>query len=169
MCNINRSVNWFEVKPVMHAEAARFRDLIEGRHPIRVPGEDGFDLHGLEAIVGHDPVATPVDIPLQVEKSLRESGQYTPSFYNFYFNLFDAAAEDRQIQEFNESKWALFPAGTKYGNVEQPEDLGGALGLQLPYRSRRPVFVIGPRFAQNLAEKWKVRGVVGNYVVYGHE
>jgi hypothetical protein len=119
--------------------------------------------------VGHDPVATPVEVPLQVEKSLRESGQYTPSFYNFYFNLFDVAAEDRQIQEFNESKWALLPAGEKYGNVERPEDLGGVMGFRLPYRSRRPVFVIGARFAQNLAENWKVRGVVGNYLVYEHE
>jgi hypothetical protein len=25
------------------------------------------------------------------------------------------------------------------------------------------------RFAQNLAENWKVRGVVGNYLVYEHE
>jgi hypothetical protein len=170
MCNINREVNWFEMKPVVRAEAALFRDVIKGRHPTRVPRDDsGFDLHGLHAIVGHDPVATPVEIPLQVEKSLRESGQYTPSFYNFYFNLFDVAAEDRQIQEFNESKWALLPAGEKYGNVERPEDLGGVLGLRLPYRSRRPVFVIGTRFAQNLAENWKVRGVVGNYLVYEHE
>ena len=43
------------------------------------------------------------------------------------------------------------------------------LGLRLPYRSRRPVFVSGVRFAQNLAENWKVRGVVGNYLVYEHE
>jgi hypothetical protein len=170
MCNINREVNWFEMKPVVRAEAALFREVIKGRHPTRMPQDDsGFDLQSLQAIVGHDRVATPVEIPLQVEKALRGSGQYTPSFYNFYFNLFDVAAEDRQIQEFNESKWALFPAGKKYGNVEQPEELGGALGLQLPYRSRRPVFVIGPRFAQNLTENWKVRGVVGNYLVYGHE
>jgi hypothetical protein len=169
MCNINRSVNWFEMKPVLHAEAAGFRDLLEGRRPTRKPADDGgFDLHGVQAIVGHDPVATPVEVPLSVEKMLRASGQYTPSFYNFYFNLFDAAAEDRQIEEFNESKWALLPPG-KYGNVERPEDLGVVMGLALPYRSRRPVFVMGPRFAQNLAENWKLRGKVGSYLVYAHE
>ena len=170
MCSINRHVNWFEMKPVVRAEVALFRDVLIGRHLIRVPGDDGgFDLQSLQVMVGHDPVATPVEVPLQVEKSLRESGQYTPSFYNFYFNLFDVAAEDRQIQEFNESKWALLPAGEKYGYVERPEDLGGVMGLRLPYRTRRPTFMIGARFAQNLAENWKVRGVVGNYLVYEHK
>ena len=166
MCNINRHVNWFEMKPVLRAEAASFRDILEGRRPRRIRQDDEeFNLQSLQAIVGHDPVATPLEIPLQVEESLRASGQYTPSFYNFTFT----AAEDRQIQEFNESKWALLPAGEKYENVERPEDLGGVLGLRLPYRSRRPVFVNGARFTQNLAENWKVRGMVGNYLVYEHE
>jgi hypothetical protein len=166
MCNINRQVNWWEMKPVLRAEAASFRDVVEGRRPRRIQqDEEGFSLQSLQAIVGHNPVATPLQIPLQVEESLRASGQYTPSFYNFSFT----AAEDRWIQDFNESKWALLPAGEKYEHVERPEDLGGVLGLRLPYRSRRPVFVTGVRFAQNLAENWKVRGVVGNYLVYEHE
>jgi hypothetical protein len=169
MCNINRSVNWFELKPVLHAEPAWFRDVIEGKHSDHVPGNDGgFDIDGLQSIVGHDPIATPVEIPLSVEKSLRASGQYTPSFYNFYFNLFDAAAENRQIQEFNEAKWALLPPG-KYGNVERPEDLGTVMGLRLPYKSRRPVFMMGPVFAQNLAENWKLQGRVGDFLVYRHD
>jgi hypothetical protein len=166
MCNINRHVNWFEMRPVLLAEAASFRDVVEGRPPRRIRQDDeGFSLQSLQAIVGHDLVATPVEIPLQVEESLRASGQYTPSFYNFFVTV----AEDRQIQEFNESKWALLPAGEKYENFERPEDLGFVLGLRLPYRSRRPVFVSGARFAQNLAENWKVRGAVGNYLVYEHE
>ena len=166
MCNINRHVNWFEMKPVLRAEAASFRDVVEGRRPRRIRQDDeGFSLQSLQAIVGHDPVATPLEIPLPVEESLRASGQYTPSFYNFSFT----AAEDRWIQDFNESKWALLPAGEKYEHVERPEDLEVVLGLRLPYRSRRPVFVTGVRFAQNLAENWKVRGAVGNYLVYEHE
>jgi hypothetical protein len=166
MCNINRQVNWYEMKPVLRAEAASFRDVVQGRRPGRIRQDDeGFSLQSLQAIVGHSPVATPLEIPLQVEESLRASGQYTPSFYNFSFT----AAEDRWIQDFNESKWALLPAGEKYEHVERPEDLGGVMGLRLPYRSRRPVYVSGVRFAQNLAENWKVRGVVGNYLVYEHE
>ncbi len=105
MCNISRSVNWFEMGPVVHAEAAVFRDVLEGKRPVRVSrNEGGFDLRQPRAIVGHDPIATPVEVPLQVERALRAAVQYTPSFYGFYFNLFDAAAEDRQIQELNESK-----------------------------------------------------------------
>ncbi len=166
MCNINRHVNWFEMKPVLSAEAASFRDVLEGRGPRRIlQDNEQFNIQSLQAIVGHAPVATPLEIPLRVEESLRASGQYTPSFYNFTFT----AAEDRQIQEFNESRWALLPAGHKYEKVERPEDLGVVMGLRLPYRSRRPVFVSGLRFEQNLAENWKVRGVVGNYLVYEHE
>jgi hypothetical protein len=166
MCNINLHVNGFEMKPVLRAEAASFRDVVEGRLPGRIRQDDeGFSLQSLQAIVGHDPVATPLEIPLPVEESLRASGQYTPSFFNFTFT----AAEDRLIQEFNESRWALLPAGQKYEKAERPEDLGVVMGLRLPYRSRRPVFVSGARFEQNLAENWKIRGVVGNYLVYEHE
>ncbi len=79
------------------------------------------------------------------------------------------AAEDRLIQEFNESKWALIPVWWSFGRVERPEDLKYALGIQFPYRTRRPVYTIGLRFAQNLAENWRVRGRVGDYLVYQHE
>ncbi|HSY35765.1 MAG TPA: hypothetical protein VK814_08455 [Acidobacteriaceae bacterium] len=170
MCNINRSAggSWQQMKPVVGAEATLGWNLIHGRLPIRVPRDNGFDLPGLQAIVGHDPVATPAELPLPVEKSLRDSGQYTPSFYNFYFNLFDAAAEDRQIQEFNQSRWALIPKQETFKHIERPEDLKSVLGLRLPYRARRPVYVVGSRFVQNLAQNWKLRGSVGNYLVYEH-
>lgn len=169
MCNINRRVNWFEMKPVLRAEIAQCREILEGRRPRRVRTDDlAFNLQSLQAIVGHDPVATPNDLPLPVETSLRASGQYTPSFFSFSMNVYDVAAEDRQIQEFNQSKWALIPAGEEYGYVERPEDLKYALGFQLSYRTRRPVYAVGLRFAQNLAENWRVRGRVGNYLVYEH-
>lgn len=169
MLNINRKENWFELKPALRAEASYYYDVFERKNPKAVPDdEQGISLPGLQAIVGHDPVATPVQIPLQVEKSLRESGQYTPSFYNFYFNLFDAAAEDRQIEEFNESKWALIPDGATYGTIELPENMKTILGVQLPYRTRRPVYAVGARFVQNLATNWKIEGRVGTYFVYEH-
>jgi hypothetical protein len=165
MCNTNRHVNWFEMNPVLHAEAASFRDVVEGRRPRQIRQDDGgFSLQSVQAIVGRNPVATPVEVPLQVEESLRASGQYTPSFYDFSY-VFD---EDRQIQDFNQSKWALIPAGETYGFVERPEDLGNVLGLRLPYRTKRPVYILGLRFEQNLAENWRVRGRVGNYLVYEH-
>jgi hypothetical protein len=169
MTNINRSVNWFEMRPVLHAEAASCRDLLEGRR-LSIAREDdgGFNLQILQAIVGHAPVATPDEIPLQVEESLRESGQYTPAFYDFSMSLLDADAEERQMREFNQSKWALIPVGETYGYAERPEDLKLVLGFQLPYRSRRPVYAEGLQFAENLAENWRVCGRVGNYLVYEH-
>jgi hypothetical protein len=166
--NINRRVNWFEIKPVLRAAALDCRAAVEGRRPIRVSDDHGFSLSPLQAIVGHDPVATPDEIPLSVERALRESGQYTPAFYNFSMSLLDAAAEERQIQDLNQTKWALIPAGEKYGYVERPENLKFALGIQLPYRTRRPVYAVGLRFEQNLAENWRVRGRVGDYLVYEH-
>jgi hypothetical protein len=82
--------------------------------------------------------------------------------------VLDAAAEDREIQEFNQSKWALIPAGEAYGFVERPEDLKYALGFQLPYRTKRPIYVIGLWFAKNLRENWRIRGNIGQYQVYEH-
>jgi hypothetical protein len=169
MVNINRRVNWFEIKPVLLSEAATCRDALRGRRSSSVREDNGsFNLQSLQAIVGHDPVATPDEIPLQVEAALRESGQYTPSFYNFSMSLLDADAEERQIQELNQSKWALLPAGEMYEYVERPENLKLVLGFQLPYRTRRPVYAVGLRFERNLAENWRVRGRVGNYLIYQH-
>ena len=169
MCNINRRVNWFEIKPVLSAEAMFLRASLDGHRPKTLVQDDGgFNLGALQAIVGHDAVATPEVIPLQVEEALRASGQYTPTFFDFSMSLLDAAAEERQIEEFNHSRWALIPAGEKYGYVERPEDLKFVLGFALPYRTRRPVYSLGLRFEQNLAENWRVRGKVGSYLVYEH-
>lgn len=167
MFNINRRVNWFEIRPVLYATAQEVRGELGGKKPKSAGGEaPGFDLSKLQAIVGHDPVATPDEISLSVENALRSAGQYTPSFYNFSMSLLDEDAEKLQIQEFNRSKWALIPAGAGYGYVERPEDLRNVLGWQLPYRTRRPVYAVGLLFTKNLEENWKVAGRVGDYVVY---
>lgn len=169
MCNINRHTNWFEIKPVLPAKAVTCINTIAGRRPTPVPqNHGGFNLRSLQAIVGHDRVATPEEVPLQVEESLRASGQYIPSFYYYSLSLLDADAENRLIQEFNESKWALIPTGRQKGYVERPEHLKSVLGLQLPYRTRRPVYAVGLRFAKNLQENWRVRARVGNFLIYQH-
>lgn len=169
MCNINRHVNSFEIKPVLHSGAVDLRNAIHGRRPLDVRQDDEqFNLQSLQAIVGHNPVATPEPVPLPIEESLRQSGQYTPSFYYFAMSVLDASAEDHYVREFNQSKWALIPGGQSYGYFERPENLKLALGFQLPYRTRRPLFAVGLRFKQNLAEHWRVRGRVGNYLVYEH-
>ena len=170
MAGINRRENWWKLRPVLRAEAASSLGLLTGRVPLpSQENEESFNPSALQTIVGHEPVATPLEVSKQVEDSLRESGQYTPSFYNFYFNLFDRTAEDRQIKEFNQSKWALIPMGAENVNViERPEDLGPVVGIDLHYRTSRPLFTIGPRFSDNLAGHWKARGTTGNYTVYEH-
>jgi hypothetical protein len=166
MCAVNLHVNWFEMSPVLAAEAAACHDIVEGRHPSSLPKpDDGFNLERLQAIVGNDPVATPYNLPLPVEESLRASGQYTPSFYEFPY----VTVEDLQIDEFNRFKWALIPEGGPYVYVERPENLYLALGIQFPYRTRRPVYTVGLRFTQNLTENWKLRGKVGDFLVYEHK
>ena len=169
MCNLNRRQYWGEIHPAIHSVAVIYRDAVHGRHPLQSRGDvTEFDIQDLQAIVGHDLVATPEEIPLLVERSLKKSGQYTPAFYCFRIAILDPAAEDRDIQEFNSSKWALVPKGVRYGLAEVPEDLTYALGYRLPYRTKRPVYFVGLRFEKNLAEKWRIRGSVGQYLVYEH-
>jgi hypothetical protein len=154
-----------QIGPVLHSAVAMW----QGKPIAPFVRSGGFNLLSLQTVVGHDPIATPVEVPLPVEEALRESGQYTPSFYNFSMSVLDAEAEERQIQEFNQSKWALIPAEERRAYVERPEDLKFALGFRLPYRSKRPVYAVGLRFEQNLTENWRVRGRVGNFLVYEHE
>jgi hypothetical protein len=169
MCNINRRVNWFEIRPVLRATAEEWRGTLRRDRPVDATQADpAFDLSRLQAIVGHDPVATPYEIPLSVENALRKSGQFTPSFYSFGMSVLDASAEEREIEEFNQSKWALIPAGAGYGYVERPEDLKLVLGWQLPYRTRRPIYAVGLLFKRNLEENWIVRGKLGECLVYEH-
>ena len=164
MCNINRREYQFEMHPILHNVVAGLTGLPEESHGTNM----GFDVRGLQAIVGNDPVVLPEVVPLSVETSLREARQFTPTFYYFQTAILDTAAEDREIQEFNQSRWALIPQGETQTFVERPEDLRYALGMQLPYRTRRPVYTIGLRFAQNLQQNWRVRGRVGYYLVYEH-
>jgi hypothetical protein len=153
--------------PVLHGSVAVFRDSMKGRRPVVMREDDeGFNLQSLQAIVGHDPVATPKVIPLSAEESLRISGQFIPTFYYYQMAILDTVGEDREIREFNSFRWALIPKGDEYRMAEVPEDLKFALGFQLPYRTKRRVYAVGLRFAKNLEEHWRVRGSVGQYLVY---
>ncbi len=125
-----------------------------------------FDLAKLQAIVGDSPVATPCGVSLQVEEALKRSGQYRPGFYWYYVGILDASAEARRIRDFNESQWALIPAGEKELLRESPSVLGQITGIALPYRSKRPPYVAGERFYANLEANWRAVGDVDGYTVY---
>jgi hypothetical protein len=162
MCSINLLVSRGEIGPLVHGSIAEMK----GR-PIPTPGTDfRFDLQSLQAIVGHDSVVLPEWLPLQVETSLRAAGQYTPTFYYFQTAILDANAEDREIEELNQSKWTLIPQGTLHQYYEHAEEMKESVGFQLPYRSSRPIYAIGLKFDRNLQRNWKVQGHFGKYLVY---
>jgi hypothetical protein len=129
-----------------------------------------FDLKSLQAIVGNDPVALPLSVPLPVEEALKRSGQFIPTFYDFEWSILDASAEDRQLKEMNASRWALLPPGPIPMYTETPASVAPNLGHRLPYRSpyrmKREPYLIGRRFQENLQAKWQPYAEVGKYEVY---
>ncbi len=129
-----------------------------------------FDLKSLQAIVGNDPVAIPLTVPMPVEEALRSSGQYIPTFYDCEWSVLDASAEDRQLKELNASRWALLPEGSIGMFAETQDSVAPYLGHRLPYHSPYPMkhepYVIGKRFEENLRANWKPYAELGKYEVY---
>jgi hypothetical protein len=125
-----------------------------------------FDLKRLQAIVGDDPVALPLSVPLPVQEALKRSGQFVPTFYDCEWSILDASAEDRQLKELNASRWALLPQGPIPTWTETPASIAPYLGQTLPYPIKRAPYVIGRRFAENLRANWQPYAVVGRYAVY---
>jgi len=129
-----------------------------------------FDLKSLQAIVGNDPVALPLTMPLPVEEALKSSGQFVPTFYDCEWSILDASAEDRQIKEMNTSHWVLLPQGPTPMFTETSSSVAPYLGHRLPYRSpyriKREPYLIGRRFEENLQENWQPYAELGKYEVY---
>jgi hypothetical protein len=129
-----------------------------------------FDVKGLQAIVGNDPVWLPLKVPVRVEEALKRSGQFVPTFYAFEWSVLDASAEERRIKEMNASRWALVPQGPLPTWAETPDSVGAWLGHRLPYHSRYRIkhepYVIGQLFQENLEANWQPYGRVGKYEVY---
>jgi hypothetical protein len=125
-----------------------------------------FDLSKLQAIAGKDPVATPGAIPLQVEQALRDSGQFTPSFYCFGTAILDHEAELRQVEELNRSRWMMTRDNPFDLTSTSARDSAGSLGMYLPYPQRHTPYVVGRIFAENLKQHWELRGRIGEYGVY---
>ncbi len=122
----------------------------------------------LHSIVGNDRVATPEVVDLTLEQALQASGQYTPTFYYFQTAVLDATAEDREIEEFNTSRWALIPKGMNPAYTETLASAARSVGFDLHYRERRAPYVVGLKFTRNLEENWQPYGDAGDYEVYRH-
>ena len=133
---------------------------------VKYPEDDAFDVAKLQAVIGHDRVATPATIPLTVEEALKASGQYTPQFYCFGIAALDASAEAREIAEFNKAKWALIPRGAAVEMTETQAEIGPYLGIALPYRMKHEPYKAGPRFRENLEKAWRPYAPLGEYEIY---
>jgi hypothetical protein len=129
-----------------------------------------FDLRRLQAIVGNDPVALPLTVPLPVETALKRSGQFVPTFYDCEWSILDASAEDRQIEELNRSRWVLLPQGPIPMFTETSASVAPYLGHRLPYHSpyriKREPYPIGRRFQENLQANWQPYAQVDKFEVY---
>jgi hypothetical protein len=129
-----------------------------------------FDLEGLQAIVGKDPVALPLSVPQPVEEALKRAGQFVPTFYDGEWSILDASAEDRQIAEMNASRWALLPRGPIAMFTETQASIAPYLGHRLPYHSpyriKRQPYVVRRRFEENLKANWQPYAELGKYEVY---
>ncbi len=129
-----------------------------------------LDVKALQAIVSHDPVALPVTVPWPIEEALERAGQFVPTFYDREWSILDASAEDRQLAELNAARWALLPVGPIVLYTETQESIAPYLGHRLPYHSpypiRRQPYVIGRRFAENLAANWRPYARLGAYQLY---
>jgi hypothetical protein len=124
-----------------------------------------FDIKKLQSVVGGSKVANPDLVPMRVEESLKQSGQYTPSFYCFRTAVLDAVSEERKIEEINNSTWALIPKGVSRTS-ETPASTGVLLGFALPYQMKHRPHVSGVCFDDNLRANWRPIATVGEYQGY---
>jgi hypothetical protein len=155
----SNAISWMQ--KLHHNGAGHY---LEAAH--RYEMENSFEVNALQSIVGNAPVATPFGVPLAVEEALKRSGKYVPAFYFFQTAVLDTTAEDREIREFNTSQWALIPKGTSVIQTETPATSDIALGVALPYPTKRSPYMAGQRFGENLKTHWTLYGAVGTYEVY---
>ena len=125
-----------------------------------------IDEVALQQAIGNAPLATPLEIPLSVENQLKASGRYVPLFYCFQIAALDAAAETREVAEWNRFQWMLLPQPIEIGQAEWPETTQYLLGIQLPYHSKRQAYIAGPRLFQYLQGSWEPYASIGSYEIY---
>jgi hypothetical protein len=129
-------------------------------------GDKPFDVRKLDSVIGTSAIAAPLYLPLRVEEHLKQSGRYRPSFYCFYLAVLDDSAEDREINDVNQSDWLLIPFGVKLTRGETPESSGLALGWALPYHAKREPYLGGSKFYANLEKNWELVSTTDGYGIF---
>ncbi len=124
-----------------------------------------FDADRVQGIVRSSKVTVPLQVPLEVEEALRQRDLYRPGFYLFEAGLFDRHSEEKKIAEMNESLWALLPP-REMRLEETIQSTAFLLGATFPYKERRPAYVVGPLFMENLQHNWHPVATVDSYTLY---
>jgi hypothetical protein len=127
---------------------------------------ESFDFAKLERCTGSAPVYTPYKIGLSLEKELRQTGQFVPSFYDFDTAVLNRAAELRQIAEMNANQWALISSWVQFDLHATTSMASTPMGIRLPYKDARQGYVVGKLMQQNLATNWQPYAVIDEYVLY---
>jgi hypothetical protein len=126
-----------------------------------------LDMQRLEAIVGHDTIATPQDIDWTVEQQLRQSGHFRPDFFSFMASVISEQAEQRKVRAMDEAKWMLLPEPPGGIFAETPDVVGLLQGITLPYRVRNPaLYLHNSILHQDLVEHWRPVADFGRYRLY---
>jgi hypothetical protein len=126
-----------------------------------------LDMQRLEAIVGHDTIATPDDIDWPVEEQLRQTGHFRPDFFSFMASVISLDRERQKVASMDAARWALLPEPPEGIWTETPEMLGVLQGISLPYPVRhRPLYLHNSVLHQDLLEHWRPVADFGRYRLY---
>jgi hypothetical protein len=125
-----------------------------------------LDVTAIERMTGSAPIATPIEVPNDVERILKQSGHYTPLFYDFQIAILDKSAEEREVKELTQYEWILSPRELSILQSETPRSSVGALGFTFPYSMSRSPYVSGHLLLSELHTNWEGCGAIGKYILY---
>jgi hypothetical protein len=126
-----------------------------------------LDMQRLEAIVGHDTIATPDDIDWPIEEQLRQTGHFRPDFFSFMAGVLSLDREQQKVASMDAARWALLPEPPEGIWTETPEVLGVLQGISLPYPVRHPpLYLHNSVLHQDLREHWRPVADFGRYRLY---
>ena len=163
------------VQPMSSDLQTRFLSVLGGISPrfadrLRPTDDDveaPLDLPALERQVGSAQVATPMEVSLAVEQTLKRSHHYRSDFYGFFVDVMNPLAESHKIASLNEAQWALIPTDPDDPFLETPQNIGPVQGFTFPYRARHPLpYPLGQAFRANLDKNWTVAAELGDYRLY---
>lgn len=131
--------------------------------------EPPVDIAEMTSYVGHDAVATPMEISPTVEAQLRQAHLYSPGYFAFWVDTMNLRTEERVVAEANAHRWMLMPVWWRRELVHVPENTKLFQGLDLHYRTRKPLlYEPGALFDENLKRHWSKVQTFGWYVLYEH-